>query len=141
MYYTWKLPREILVYFTHGHSAKAQTSLRIKQSRSSLCPIVNAALCTGTCNCFRSELPSMRLGCKYERLRHTGWSTKESWDVSSVYSFIYLFFLFYSIFIFLLRCLWSAKMLRIEGQLSVYEAASFWTVYFSPGTSAGSDHD
>ena len=27
--YTKELPREILVYFTHGHSAKAQASLRI----------------------------------------------------------------------------------------------------------------
>ena len=32
-------------------------------------------------------------------------------------------------------------MLRIEGQLAFYQAASFWTVYFSSGTDAGSDHD
>ena len=83
----------ILVYFTHGHSAKAQTSLRIKQSCWSLCPIVNVALCTG--NCFRSELPS-----KYERFRHTGWSIKENWDVPA---FIYLsIFLFYSILYYLI---------------------------------------
>ena len=36
--------------------------------------------------CFRSEFPS-----KYERFRHTGWKIKESWDVSGVYLFIYLF--------------------------------------------------
>ena len=60
-----------------------------------------------------------RLGCEYERFRHTDWSTKESWDVhaSSIHLFIYLFNLFIIIF-FLLECLWSAKMLRIEGQLA-----------------------
>ena len=77
----------------------------------SLCPPVNVGLCAG--NCFRSELPSTRLGCEYERFRHTGWSTKESWDVSGDYLFIYLF-----IYLFLLECLWSAKMTRIEGQLA-----------------------
>ena len=45
-------------------------------------------------------MPSTRLGCEYERFRHTGWPTKESWDVSGVYLsiyvlFIYLFFLFF----------------------------------------------
>ena len=75
------------------------------------------ALCTG--NCFCSELPS-----KYERFRHTGWSIKESWDESGVYLFIFLLFniliLIYFILFnsFLLESLWSAKMLRIEGQLA-----------------------
>ena len=55
-----------------------------------------------------------RLGCEYERLRHTGWSTKESWDVSGVYSF----FLFCFFFFLFLECLWSAKILRIEDQLA-----------------------
>ena len=49
--------------------------------------MVNANLCTG--DCFRSELPS-----KYERFRHTGRLIKESWNVSGVYLFIYLFFIF-----------------------------------------------
>ena len=59
-----------------------------------------------------------RLGCEYERFRHTGWSTKESWDVlaSGVHLFIYFFIHYY--FFILLECLWSAKMLRIEGQLA-----------------------
>ena len=59
-----------------------------------------------------------RLGCEYERFRHTGWSTKESLDVlaSGVHLFIH-FFIYYYFFI-LLECLWSAKMLRIEGQLA-----------------------
>ena len=41
-----------------------------------------------------------------------------------IYLFIYLFFLFYfilfylTLFYFLLECLWSAKMFRIEGQLA-----------------------
>ena len=52
-------------------------------------------------------------------------------------AFIYLFYLF---FFFLLECLWSAKTLRIEGQLAITKS-HFWTVYFSPGTCAGSDHD
>ena len=60
----------------------------------------------------------MLLGCEYERFRHTGWSTKESWDVSGVYLFIYLFIFYFILFYFLLECLWSAKMLRIEGQLA-----------------------
>ena len=113
LFYTLELPREILVYFSHGHSAKTQTSLRIKQSFWSLCPIVNANLD----HKLLSELPS-----KYERFRHTGWSIKESWDVSGVDLFIYFFTfnLFYFILFnfFLLECLWSAKMLRIEGQLA-----------------------
>ena len=99
---------------------------------------MNAAL--SMCNCFRSELLSTRLGCEYERFRNTSLSTKESWDVSGVY-FIFIFFFILFLF-FLLECLWSAKMLGIEGQLiSVYQAASFWTVYFSSETCAGSDHD
>ena len=71
-----------------------------------------------------------------------GSSTKESWDVSSVYLFIYLFFLlFYLIIIFfLLECLWSAKMLGIEGQLTFTKPHLFGH-FFSPGTRAGSDHD
>ena len=74
------------------------------------------ALYTGNCVC--SGLPSTRLGCEYERFRHTGWSTKESWDVSGVYLFIHLFFYIILFCFFLLECLWSAKMLRIEGQLA-----------------------
>ena len=59
VYYTFFV-REILVYFTHGHSAKAQASLRILQSHWRLYPIVNADLF----NCFRSELPSTWPGCE-----------------------------------------------------------------------------
>ena len=40
---------------------------------------------------------------------------KESWGVSGVYLFIYFYFI---LFLFLLECLWSAKMMRIEGQLA-----------------------
>ena len=57
-----------------------------------------------------------RLGCEYERFRHTGWSTKEA----GMYlhpAFIYLFYLLLFFFI-LLECLWSSKILRIEGQLA-----------------------
>ena len=72
-------------------------------------------------NCFRLELPT-----KYIGFRHTGWSIKESWDVSGVYLFIYLLLFFFIIFYFilfylipfLLVCLFSAKMLRTEGQLA-----------------------
>ena len=32
-------------------------------------------------------------------------------------------------------------MLRIEGQLAFTKPHLFWTVYFSPGTRTGSDHD
>ena len=56
-------------------------------------------------------------------------------------SFYFLLYFIFFYFFFLLKCLSSAKMLRIEGQLAVYQAVSFWTVYFSPGTRAGSDHD
>ena len=36
-----------------------------------------------------------------------------------IYLFIFLFFILFYLFIyFLLECLWSAKMLRIEGQLA-----------------------
>ena len=66
------------------------------------------------CQCVTVSV--QRLGCEYEfeRFRHTGWSTKESWDVhaSGVHFFLFFFI------IFLLECLWSAKMLRIEGQLA-----------------------
>ena len=52
--------------------------------------------------------------------RHTGWLIKESWDIAgvylSIYFFIFYFVLFYSFF--LLECLWSAKMLKMEGQLA-----------------------
>ena len=48
---------------------------------------------------------------------------------------LFIYFYFYFIY-FLLECLWSAKMLRIEGQLAFTKQA-----YFSPGTCAGSDHD
>ena len=72
-----------------------------------------------TVNCFCSELPS-----KYERFRHTGWSIKESWDVSGAYLFIYFFYFYFILFylilfcFFLLEFLRGAKMLRIEGQLA-----------------------
>ena len=66
------------------------------------------------CQCVTVSV--QRLGCEYEfeRFRHTGWSTKESWDVhaSGVHFFLFIFI------IFLLECIWSAKMLRIEGQLA-----------------------
>ena len=55
--------------------------------------IVNANLCTG--NCFPSEFPS-----KYEMFRHTGWSIKESWDVSGVYLLISLFIFYFILFFF-----------------------------------------
>ena len=80
------------------------------------------ALCTG--NCFRSELPS-----KYGRFRHTGWSIKENWDVSGVYLFIYFYPIVF-IYFFLLECLWSAKMLRIEGQLAFTKPLLFGQIIF-----------
>ena len=115
-FFSWELPRAILVDFMHGHSAKAQTSLRIWQSRWSLCPIVNAALCTG--NCFRSEWPSTRLGCEYERFRNTGWSTKESWDVSGVYLSIYLVFILY-LFYFIFFVMVSLECKAVEDSGSI----------------------
>ena len=47
----------------------------------------------------------------------TGWSTKACRDVFGVYLIIFIFLLFF--FLFLLECLWIAKMLRIEGQLNL----------------------
>ena len=35
----------------------------------------------------------------------------------------------------------ECKDVKDSGSISVYQAALFWTVYFSPGTRAGSDHD
>ena len=72
----------------------------------------------------------MRLGCEYERFRHTGWSTKESWDASGVYLFIYFLLFFYFYFYFLLECLWSAKMLKIEGQLAFIKPHLFGQLIF-----------
>ena len=55
--------------------------------------------------------------------------------------FIYLFiFLFYFI-LFFVRGSLECKDVEDLGSISVYQAASFWTVYFSPGTRSGSDHD
>ena len=64
-------------------------------------------------------------------------------DVSGVYLFIYLFFLFFTLFYFIPFLLVSLKCKDVEdgGSISVYQAASCWTVYFSPGTRAGSNHD
>ena len=72
----------------------------------------------------------------HERFRHTGWSIKESWDVSGVYLFIYLFFNFLVLIYFILfnsfflKCLWSAKMLRIEGQLALTKPHLFGQFIF-----------
>ena len=63
-------------------------------------------------------MPSTRLACEYERFRHTGWSTKESWDVSGVNLFIYLLLSYFIFYFVLIECLWGAKMLRSEGQLA-----------------------
>ena len=46
----------------------------------------------------------------YERFRHTGWSIKESWDVSGVYLFIYLFFNFLVLIYFILFNSFFVKM-------------------------------
>ena len=78
------------------------------------------------CQCVTVSV--LRLGCEYEfeRFRHTGWSTKESWDVhASGVHFFYLLLLF-----FLLECLWSAKMLRIEGQLAFTKPHLFGSFIF-----------
>ena len=60
-------------------------------------------------------------------------------------AFIYLstliliyFILFNSFFI---RMSLECKDVEDCESISVYQAASFWTVYFSPGARAGSDHD
>ena len=63
-------------------------------------------------------MPSTRLAYEYERFRHTGWSTKESWDVSGVNLFIYLLLSYFIFYFVLIECLWSAKMLRSESQLA-----------------------
>ena len=56
--------------------------------------------------------------------------------------FIFYFILFYWIlFFFIVRVSLQCKGVEDWGSISVYQAASFWTVYFSPGTHAGSDHD
>ena len=44
---------------------------------------------------LRSELLS-----KHERFRHTGWSIKESLNISGVYLFIYLFFILFYLILF-----------------------------------------
>ena len=58
-------------------------------------------------------------------------------------AFIYLSF-FFCLFIYLfffVRVPSECKDVEDLGSISVYQAASFWTVYFSSGTRAGSDHD
>ena len=72
-------------------------------------------------------MPSTRLACEYERFRHTGWSTKESWDVSGVNLFTFILFYFYFV---LIECLWSTKMLRSEGQLAFTEPYPFGQFIF-----------
>ena len=57
-------------------------------------------------------------------------------------AFIYLsVYLFYFIYLFIVRVSLECKDVEDLGSISVYQAASFWTVYFSPGTRSGSDHD
>ena len=50
-------------------------------------------MCTG--NCFRSELPSTRLGCEYERFRHTGRLRKAGMYPAFIYLSIYFVILLY----------------------------------------------
>ena len=78
---------DVSLFHTRSPSEGANKSAHLAVSLEPY-PPVNMALCTS--NCFRSELPSSQLRCEYERFRHTGWSTKESWDVSGVYLFVYL---------------------------------------------------
>ena len=63
-------------------------------------------------------------------------------------TFIYLsiYFLFYFvlfIYFFLLECLWSANMLRIEGRLAFTKPHLFGQLIFTRNRAAGagSDHD
>ena len=63
---------------------------------------------------------------------------KESWDVSGIYLFTFILFYFVCCFV---RVSLERKDVENWGSMSVYQAVSFWTVYFSPGTRAGSDHD
>ena len=56
-------------------------------------------------------------------------------------AFILFIYLFFILFYFLLKCLWSANMLRIEGQLAFTKPHLFGQFFFSPGNRAGSDHD
>ena len=82
------------------------------------------------------KLLSFRIAIQIRKVQtHTGWSIKESWDVSGVYLFIYffiyLFFFFILINFFLLECLLSAKMLRIEGQLAFTKPHPFGHLFFN----------
>ena len=59
-------------------------------------------------------------------------------------AFIYLFIYFINFFFFFhffVRVSLECKDVEDCGSINVYQAASFWTVYFSLGTRAGSDHD
>ena len=83
---------------------------------------------------YRKVLLSFRIAVQIRRFGHTGWSNKESLDVSCIYLFIYLFFyfllyldLFYSFFV---RVSLECKDVEDGGSISVYQAASCWTVYF-----------
>ena len=56
-------------------------------------------------------------------------------------AFIYLFIFLLLLLLLLLECLWSAKMLRIEGQLAFTKPHLFGQFIFHRETRAGSDHD
>ena len=73
-------------------------------------------LCVPATALVQNCRPSSRLECEYERFRHTGWSTKESWHVSGVY-FFFLFFFFLFIFFFVRVSLECKDFFRIAGQL------------------------
>ena len=58
----------------------------------------------------------------------------------SIYCFFYFLFYFILFNSFFVKVSLECKDVEDGGSISVYQAASFWTVYYSPGTRAGSDH-
>ena len=56
-------------------------------------------------------------------------------------AFIYLFNFCFILFCIFVRVSLECKDVENRESISVYQATSFWTVYISPGTLAGSDLD
>ena len=60
-----------------------------------------------------------------------------------IYLYFFLFLPFFILFnsFFFVRVSLECKDVEDRGSISVYQAASSWTLYFPPGSRAGSDHD
>ena len=98
MYYTRELPRDILVYFTHGHSAKAQTSL---PHLAVSCPIVKLMrLCVPVtafvqnCRPRGSDVNTKGSDTLVGQLRKAG--------MYPAFIYLSIFLIFYSILFFIL---------------------------------------